>query len=189
MANFTAQCALYFFTTTIVIGRLYCGMHGFFDCIVGSLIGALLAAIQIIYGDAYDTWIWEGSFRNVLIVALIVLIFVRVHPEPADDCPCFDDSVAFSGVIIGIQLGAWHFARSGFAIADPVPSTAPYSLVTLGWIVSAARLLMGLATMLLWRAVMKTTLLKVLPPLFRVFENFGLSLPRTYFLKASYVAR
>lgn len=32
----------YFYAFSIVLGRLYCGMHGFFDVIVGSIMGALV---------------------------------------------------------------------------------------------------------------------------------------------------
>lgn len=182
--NVSIQLLLYFFTTTIIVGRLYCGMHGFFDCIIGSLLGAGLAALQCVYGDAFDAWIWYGPLQNVVIVALICCVLVRIHPEPADDCPCFDDSVAFSGVMIGIQFGSWHFARSGFATLEPVPSS-PFSIQEMGWIVAAARIVIGVPIILLWRSVAKPTLLKLLPPVFRVFETLGLSLPRKYFLKAS----
>lgn len=37
----------------------------------------------------------------------------------------------------------------------------------------------------LWRATAKPTLLKILPPIFRVMENLGLDLPRRFFIQAS----
>jgi len=179
------QVSFYFYTISIVVGRLYCGMHGFFDVIIGAILGAGLAIAQCMYGDAFDAWIYFGPFRNVVLFTLIVLVLVRIHPEPADDCPCFDDSVAFSGVIIGAQIGGWHFARSSFSWVHPVPSTAPYLLAEIGWVKTVLRVLVGVVMIFIWRGTMKPTLFKVLPPVFRVVETLGLSLPRKFFLQAS----
>lgn len=173
------------YAISIILGRLYCGMHGFFDVVVGSALGALFSVIQYLYGDIFDLFIHTGSWKAPAIVTLIVLIFVRIHPEPADDCPCFDDSVAFAGVVIGIEVGNWHFARSGLAWNVPTPGTVPFSLDALGWPKSIARIVIGVAIILAWRAVMKPTLLRLLPPIFRVVESLGLSLPRKFFIQAS----
>lgn len=104
---------------SIILGRLYCGMHGFFDVIVASVLGALLSIIQCLYGEGFDRFIHSGSSEAPALVILLILILVRIHPEPADDCPCFDDSVAFAGVIIGVELGNWHIGRSGRAGMSP----------------------------------------------------------------------
>ena len=174
-----------FYATSIVIGRLYCGMHGFFDVFIGSLLGALIAFIQISTADQFDDWIFNGSFNNILAVTLVVLVLVRVHPEPADDCPCFDDSVAFSGVFIGIQIGAWQLARSQYSATDAFPSTIPFSLNALGWPIIIFRFLLGVFTIFAWRGMAKPTLLRVLPPVFRFIGTLGLLLPRKFFLNAS----
>jgi dihydrosphingosine 1-phosphate phosphatase len=177
----------YFYAISIVFGRLYCGMHGFLDVIIGSILGALIAVVQLMYGDMLDYWIPAGPFTNPLIATLVVLVLVRVHPEPADDCPCFDDSVAFAGVVIGIQIGAWHYDRSGFAIDDPIPSTVPFNLQSIGLARAALRILLGVVIIFVWRATMKPALFKILPPIFRVLEHARLNLPRAFFLNASYV--
>lgn len=179
------QSMAYFYALSIVLGRIYCGMHGFSDVIVGSLLGAGLAVIQCRFGEAFDEWIFHGPLRNVLIFTLIVFILIRIHPEPADDCPCFDDSVAFSGVLIGIQLGAWHFSRTGFALSYPVPSTAPFSLQELGYVKTILRIAAGVFVVFAWRGIMKPALLKALPPIFRILETLDLSLPRKFHLSAS----
>lgn len=118
-------------------------MHGFFDVLVGSLLGALLSIIQCLYGDSFDRFIHTGTFKAPAIVVLIILVLVRIHPEPADDCPCFDDSVAFAGVMIGIELGNWHFGRSGMAWDKPVLATVPFNLSVLGWPRTIARIIIG----------------------------------------------
>ncbi|GAB7338648.1 hypothetical protein MBLNU457_5379t2 [Dothideomycetes sp. NU457] len=180
-----ALVAGYWYAISIVFGRLYCGMHGFFDVFIGSALGIFLAAIQITFGPMFDIWIAEGSLSNLLITVGAILLSVRFHPEPADNCPCFDDSVAFAGVVMGIELGHWSFSKSPISWTQPGPATVPFDLHELGWIKTILRILVGVLIVFLWRAVMKPTLLRALPPLFRFIENVGLSLPRRFFTRAS----
>ncbi|KAJ9644681.1 Long-chain base-1-phosphate phosphatase [Coniosporium tulheliwenetii] len=177
--------AFYWYAISIVIGRLYCGMHGFFDVVIGSLLGALLSVVQLSYGELFDYWICEGTYLRPLIATLITFVLVRIHPEPADDCPCFDDSVSFSGVFIGIQVGAWHFAGTRFALDNPIPGTVPFVLHTIGWPKTCIRILIGVLIIFAWRGTVKTLLLRILPPLFRKLEQLRMSLPRKFFLNAS----
>lgn len=32
---------------------------------------------------------------------------VIVHPQPLDDCPCFEDAIAFISVVIGVTMARW----------------------------------------------------------------------------------
>ncbi|KAI4255531.1 MAG: hypothetical protein LQ352_002519 [Teloschistes flavicans] len=179
------EISSYFYATSIILGRLYCGMHGFFDVVVGSLLGAALAMLECLYGETLADLVFLGSTTAPTIILLATLVLVRIHPEPADDCPCFDDSVAFAGVIIGVELGNWHFAQSGLAWDLPMPATVPFDLQALGWPKAIARVMVGVVVVFAWREVMKPTLLKFLPPLFRIVESLGLSLPRKFFVQAS----
>ena len=181
LLQFLSTC----YAVSIIVGRVYCGMHGFMDVVVGSAIGALLSALQYLFGEDFDSFIHTGSFKAPAIVVLIILVLVRIHPEPADDCPCFDDSVAFAGVTIGIELGNWHFARSGYAWDVPNEATVPFQLDVLGWPKTIARIVIGVIMIFVWREVMKPTLLKTLPPVFRIIEMLGLNLPRRFFVQAS----
>jgi membrane-associated phospholipid phosphatase len=184
-ARFWTQTACYAYAVSIIFGRLYCGMHGFFDVIIGSVLGAAIAGVQIAYGDTFHQWLWEGPYVHPLIGALVMLAIVRLHPEPADDCPCFDDSVAFSGVVIGAYFAAYTFPRTTYSVDYPVPGTTPYSFEEIGLVKTILRVLAGVVTIFIWRAIMKPFLFKVLPPIFRIIEKLGADLPRTFFLKAS----
>ncbi|KAF4303341.1 Phosphatidic acid phosphatase type 2/haloperoxidase [Botryosphaeria dothidea] len=179
------QAALYFYAISIVFGRLYCGMHGFFDVVVGTTLGALIAGTEILWGNAFDHWVCQESFTAPLIVTLVILILVRIHPEPADDCPCFDDSVCFAGVVIGVEVGIWHFAKTRWAYDDPVPGTVAFDIEQIGWLKAALRIVLGVFIIFAWRGLMKPTLLKVLPPIFRILERSRMNLPRKFFLEAS----
>lgn len=184
-AHAAMQAALYFYAASIVFGRLYCGMHGFLDVIIGTLLGALLAAVEILFGNSFDHWVCQDSFSAPLIVTLVILVLVRIHPEPADDCPCFDDSVCFAGVVIGCEIGVWHFSKTRFAYDDPVPGTVAFSLHQLGWLKAVLRIVLGVFIIFAWRATMKPLLLRFLPPLFRILERLRMNLPRKFFLQAS----
>lgn len=35
------------------------------------------------------------------------LLMVSVHPQPLDDCPCFEDAIAFIAVAMGVTIGRW----------------------------------------------------------------------------------
>jgi dihydrosphingosine 1-phosphate phosphatase len=185
--NLTLQILFSWYAFSIVLGRLYCGMHGFFDVIIGSILGVILSVLQCVYGDAFDNYLYSGTFKEPAIIILIIMVLVRIHPEPADDCPCFDDSVAFAGVLAGIEFGNWHYARTSFSTVHPSPGTVPFELETIGWIRTVIRISLGVIIIVGWREVMKPTLLRYLPPIYRIIESLGLTLPRVFFTKASSV--
>jgi len=174
----------YLYTVSIVFGRLYCGMHGFLDVIVGSVMGAAISLFEFYTAPVTDEWMLSSSWVAPFVLALVICVLVRAHPEPADDCPCFDDSVAFAGVIIGIESGTWHVARSHLGAVYFGPS-ATFDLAALGWPVTLARIVLGVLMIFAWREVAKPTLLRILPHVFRVIETHGWSLPRRYFVPAS----
>ncbi|KAL2862183.1 PAP2 domain protein [Aspergillus lucknowensis] len=184
--TFFLRILTYLYVTSIVLGRLYCGMHGFFDVIVGSALGVLLAVLHYTYDPAIDEYVHSGSAKQVALVILIILTLVRIHPEPADDCPCFDDSLAFAGVTIGAQIAYWHLARANATWDSPHPSTLPRSrFEAISWMQMGLRLAIGVFLVFAWREIMKPFLLRILPPVFRGLEKLGLLLPRRFFTKAS----
>jgi hypothetical protein len=184
-AKFLLEAIAYCYAFSIVLGRLYCGMHGFIDVLIGSLMGAAFSIIECVYGPAIDSYLHNSTWRAPFLVAVVIIILVRIHPEPADDCPCFDDSVAFAGVMIGCELGDWHYAAGSWSWDHPVPATVPFNLAHMGWVTAILRVVVGVLLIFAWREVMKPTLLKGLPHLFRFIEKFGLILPRKFFMPAS----
>lgn len=178
----------YGYAISIILGRMYCGMHGFFDVVFGGALGAILAAVQLAYGQAFDDWIAADSWTHPAIVILALMAAVRFHPEPADNCPCFDDSVAFAGVLMGAEVAHWHFSKTSFAAPNQPPATVFFELDTLGWPKTVIRIIGGVVIIFLWRAAMKPFLLRALPPVFRLVEIRGFTLPRRYFTRARYVS-
>ncbi|KAF6844128.1 sphingosine-1-phosphate phosphohydrolase, partial [Colletotrichum musicola] len=176
----------YFYAVSIVFGRLYCGMHGFIDVIVGSVLGAAISLVEFYYGPALDAYMHSSSWWAPAIAALIIIVLVRIHPEPADDCPCFDDSVAFAGVMIGLEFGTWMYGRTSIdSFGGNAHSVESIDLSALGWHIVAARVVFGVLVIFVWREVMKPTMLKGLPHIFRLLEKVDMNLPRRFFTPAS----
>ncbi|TEB29871.1 hypothetical protein FA13DRAFT_1755388 [Coprinellus micaceus] len=108
-------------------------------------------------GAIVDNWCRSAGWDVPLILIPICLLAVNQHPQPVDDCPCFEDAIAFGSVVLGAQLGLW--SRFKFGTHLPVPSIMPGS----GW----ARVLV----IFVWRIVAKSTLHLVLPPTFRLLSK------------------
>lgn len=172
------QGLAYFYAVSIVFGRLYCGMHGFLDVIVGSIMGAIISYIEYYYQPVVAAYLAENGWTPVLTLLALILVCVRIHPEPADDCPCFDDTVAFCGVLIGLEPACWHYGQSVYA-------ALPFELGVLGWPAVIARIVFGVLCIFAWREVAKPFLLKGLPHVFRLLEKKHFNLPRRFFTPAS----
>lgn len=177
----TLSLLCYCYALSICLGRMYCGMHGFSDVIFGGVVGSLIAWLRIVYGSSFDQWILQGGWTSIGITVIIAALAVRVHPEPADNCPCFDDSVAFSGVVMGIEFGSWHYAASALSRES---TAQPYVFENHNLIYPIARVVLGIVVIFLWRAVMKSLLLRTLPSIFRFVDHWGFRIPRRYFLQS-----
>ena len=140
------QCTAWLYAASVVMGRIYCGMHGFLgtllflpktnslpDCIAGVLIGAALWWVKVAYGDNFDSFVMNGSVWAPIIVMSVTIFLIRIHPEPADACcKCFEDGVAFAGVFIGIKFAQWHNPISHMShVADLPPAPAAIYLLKL----------------------------------------------------------
>ncbi|KAK9466391.1 PAP2 superfamily-domain-containing protein [Lipomyces arxii] len=187
--SFVAQTVIktltWVYMLSIVFGRIYCGMHGFLDVIAGSLLGYILFYIRHVTESYIDEFVRTPGPLVPLIVAPVILILVRIHPEPVDPCPCFEDGVAFAGVVLGVDLGLWSTWKLPHTDKFPYPGASHYVYAESGLVGSILRMVLGIASIFTWRAIMKPMLHTYLPPVFRVIEKVGLSMPRGFFLKAS----
>lgn len=173
-----------FYVSTIVTGRIYTGMHGFLDVIGGAIIGVALWWIRFLYGDAMDAIIVSSGHKALWIIPIVIGL-VRIHPEPVDDCPCFDDGVAFLGVIAGSVLGEWHFSTTKYASSGSYFNSIPFSYPQVGAIGTFLRFFIGFILISSWRPIIKHALHWALPPLYRFLEKCGVSMPRRFFIPAS----
>ncbi|KAF9437905.1 hypothetical protein BGZ76_010616 [Entomortierella beljakovae] len=175
-----AIMGLVVYAFSIIYGRLYCGMHSITDCVGGVIIGASIWAVQWTFRDSLEYYMTNPSWIVPILVIASGILLVSIIPDPVDDCPCFDDCVAFIAVIMGLVPAGIHFGTTSYAANYPATSTIPYS-ADLGIVKSVLRLVIGVTTLFVWRMVAKKLLYVLLPPIYKVF-----SLPyRPHFIPAS----
>lgn len=88
---------------TLVSGRLYTGMHGSTDIITGGILGYFSYWVLTII----RSFITRESFSHNAIVTVALLYLIKLNPRPLENCPCFQDTVAFIGVVIGMMWTLW----------------------------------------------------------------------------------
>ena len=75
------------------------------------------------------------------ITILLTLALVHFHPEPVDDCPCFEDAIAILSVVLGSYVGHWLSTQPD-ANLPPAPSLTTYGGV-LGLTIALIRVTTG----------------------------------------------
>ncbi|CEP64484.1 phosphatase PAP2 family protein LALA0_S11e05204g [Lachancea lanzarotensis] len=155
----TAGAFFYYFTLTL--GRIYCGMHGLLDIFSGALIGAVCfvgrwATLSYTDFDAASMEVWGWWFPFGSVALGLTLLFT--HARPVDHCPCFEDSVAFVGVICGLESSDWLswslFGKSNYQVY--------YDWSEFGLIFTLRRIVVGVALVLIWKSVVGKKLLYTL---------------------------
>ncbi|WAQ82337.1 hypothetical protein PtA15_2A654 [Puccinia triticina] len=89
-----------------VFGRVYCGMHLIQDVACGWTIGVFAWTIHQVFGEVVKQWATSTQASVPLVLIFCGLILTAAHPQPVDDCPCFEDSTAF----VAVSVGAMNFA-------------------------------------------------------------------------------
>ncbi|BFZ58958.1 Long-chain base-1-phosphate phosphatase [Savitreella phatthalungensis] len=183
------QLGVWLYLVTIVFGRLYCGMHGFLDIGFGSVLGYTIAKVRHVYGDELVTWMNSSTLTGIFWLVITIVFLVLVFPQPADPCPCFDDGVAFAGVVIGINI-SFYLGRTLHLVADGQgAATVTTDLSKMSWFGIVLRTVLGVSLVLGWRAIAKPILLQALPPLYRGLGRLGVVLPRRGFASALLYSR
>jgi hypothetical protein len=58
-------------------------------------------------GRWVDSWLDRGGWEVPLILIPLCLLAVHHHPQPVDDCPCFEDAIAILSVVLGCLVSHW----------------------------------------------------------------------------------
>lgn len=185
-------CCIFVYYFLLIFGRVYCGMHGFLDIVVGSILGVLCVLFRLLAVKYWDSFLLDGSrgyFAMPLLIVIAVALLIHFHAQPVDDCPCFDDSVAFIGVLMGLEITHYFFARWSYVnqvvdVSQGITTTVtvPYSYASLGLVKSILRVVVGVGLVVIWKAISKKVLLRVLPP---IYSRIGFYIPRNYFRPVS----
>lgn len=72
----------------------------------------------------------------------LTLAAVHYHPQPVDDCPCFEDAIAVLAVVLGTFMGHWYWARQTVVQACFERSYMSENLIT-GISVGILRIIVG----------------------------------------------
>ncbi|KAG6907686.1 hypothetical protein DXG01_007789 [Tephrocybe rancida] len=202
------------YTFSIVFGRIYTAMHSFTDCAVGVALGSgiwwiqsswagipiVLASSNPLYwltgnhifhlgkglggGEWVEQWVRRGGWEVPLILIPLCLLAVNQHPQPIDDCPCFEDAIAFGSVVLGALVASWAMSffelrmeigksvvmpGSGwvFELGQWVQIERTMWDVVLWWSFAALKMVVGILVIFVWRLLAKSALHLILPPTFR----------------------
>lgn len=97
---------------------------------------------------------------------------VNQHPQPVDDCPCFEDAIAFLSVVLGDILGSWISFQYGvtpefFKTSQPGSAYSTVIDITTWWLFSVIKVVVGILLIFTWRIFAKASLHFALPRIYR----------------------
>ncbi|KAL6930772.1 related to Dihydrosphingosine 1-phosphate phosphatase YSR3 [Hanseniaspora guilliermondii] len=172
---FSFKQGLLFFTltfmyyTTLTFGRLYSGMHGFFDLESGAVIGLFTLLARLITKNYLDKVLLpKSSIVYPIMHVLFGYCILFLHLHPVEMCPCYEDSVSFIGVVGGLEISDWLCTKLGkkylpwvqsknLAYLLPLPtSVTGDSLIK----VISLRVLIGIGLVLLWKELITVIITK-----------------------------
>ncbi len=107
------EVVLLYYCCSVVYGRLYAGMHSMVDCLSGSLLGLGITWLIWASAESLERFLTRSDWLPPAIIVPLGLLMVSVHPQPLDDCPCFEDAIAFVAVAMGTSLGRWAGVKTG----------------------------------------------------------------------------
>lgn len=113
--------ALAVYAVSVAYGRVYAGMHSLMDVTGGALLGAGVIPVQRALQHWLEPYLVNPSLWVPSSITAVFLLLVTIHPQPVEDCPCFEDAVAFMAVLAGVNLGRWFDFRVGWLPVDDDP--------------------------------------------------------------------
>lgn len=78
-----------------------------------------------------------------LITVPVALSLVHYHPEPVDDCPCFEDAIAILAVILGGFVGHWADVRLGMSVPPHLRRGIWDEGAAMGTLITCLRIVIG----------------------------------------------
>lgn len=81
-------------------------------------------------GEWIEGWVQRGGWEVPLILIPLCLLAVHIHPQPLDDCPCFEDAIAILSVVLGALVSRWVLSYSQLGMPLTTIAVMPGS----GWV-------------------------------------------------------
>lgn len=186
--------AIGFYYLSLIFGRIYCGMHGFFDVFTGSAVGLSLYLFRSKFGAIWDEFFLLNNNFGYFTPAVVwgfYLLLIHIHFEPIDNCPCFDDSVAFIGVLIGLDISHWLAKITLYfqlLSVNPLPNPIiiDYDYDKIGLVNTVLRVVMGITLVVAWQTLSKPIVFTILPP---IYKFVGVYLPRRNYTATAFLEK
>ena len=176
-------------------------MHSLTDCAVGTLLGTIVWLLHEHCWGPFETWIVNSNWIGAAVIVVMTVVMVNQHPQPVDDCPCFEDAIAFVSVVAGILLSRWSAVKLGFddaSLTSQMPGTPWFSSsptptswaeVSIWHTIASLKLFTGILAIFAWRLLAKILLLAALPPTFRALAHLFTLPSRRFYTPATEYAR
>jgi hypothetical protein len=159
-------------------------------------------------GSYLESWVLRtpSSLRVPFTLIPLALLAVNQHPQPVDDCPCFEDAIAIGSVVLGMLVGRWGAVRWGLHVATTtimpgsgfhfvpladgnstaglgawVPAARTWADVGVWWGAAVLKTVFGICVIFVWRLLAKAALHRALPPTFRFLATRVTRLPHRRF--------
>ncbi|KAI8799531.1 PAP2 superfamily-domain-containing protein [Cladochytrium replicatum] len=180
-AQITIHSVLAFYVVLIGFSRIFTGMHTLTDVIAGAFLGAAIVLVHWYFIMPALEIAFAAGWLVPVVSLTVGWVAISFHPEPDGPCPCYDDSVAFVGVVVGILVSNWHYTQLLFNASEYGSSFVRPLMPSPSNVQSGLRLLFGIVVIFLWRLVAKRVCYTVLP---RLFVWLSLPFNRRFFTRA-----
>lgn len=110
-----------FWVASIVISRMYLGVHSPADVTAGLTLGALMSWSWLRYGNYVDEFLVKDPNAPVTLM-LFMILSTTIHPRSIHS-PAYSRSVAVAGIGIGIFLSSWIRHVTEGAFPEPLQET------------------------------------------------------------------
>lgn len=138
---------------SVILGRLYLGVHSPTDVRGGVALGAAIAFLWNRFWPTVDEWVLRGTGLGFasppVLVVCFLAAFLVLHPQPSPQTPTFLQNALLAGLVSGLVHGSRALGKDTMPLA---PGSLNYFL----------RVLVGYVTVLVGRGALKTVIQKAL---------------------------